>query len=263
MNLIETIFLAIVQGLTEFLPISSSGHLVFLQSLLGVKKPLLFFNVMLHFGTLLSVLVFFRADIKMIVKDAKKALKGEGKEREGVILLLWIILATLPTGLMGLIFHDWFESFFVKPKWVGTMLILTGLLLWSTRYTKRKRKGLREMKWYDSLLIGISQGIAILPGLSRSGATISTGLLCGLDRELSGRFSFLLSIPAIFGATLLESRNIEFIQNPWMAFLGMIVAFGVGLFSLTFLMKIVKFGSIGSFSYYCFAVGGMMVFLTQ
>lgn len=263
MNLLEAILLGIVQGLTEFLPISSSGHLVFFQSLLGVEKPLLFFDVMLHFGTLLAIIVFFRTDIKMILNDSRKALIGKEKEGQGVKLLLWIAFATIPTGLMGILFHDWFESLFVKPKLVGIMLFLTGLLLWFTRFIKKEGKSLGLMTWYDSLLIGISQGIAIIPGISRSGATISTGLLCGLDRELSGRFSFLLSIPAILGATLLESRHIETIHSLWMGFVGMGVAFLVGIFSLTFLMKIIKLGSIHTFSYYCFAVGGMMVFLAK
>lgn len=263
MNLLQAILLAIVQGLTEFLPISSSAHLVFFQSLFGVEKPQLFFDAMLHFGTLLATVVYFRSDMKMIVEGVRKVIKEKEIENQGVKLLLWIVLATLPTGLMGVLFHDWFESFFVKPKWVGIMLLLTGILLWFTRYPKKEGRGLGQMKWYDSLLIGISQGIAIIPGISRSGATISTGLLCGLNRELSGRFSFLLSIPAIVGATFLESRNIESIQSPWMAFVGMTVAFWVGLFSLTFLMKIIRLGSIKNFSYYCFAVGGMMVFLTK
>lgn len=263
MDLLQVIFLAIVQGLTEFLPISSSAHLVFFQSLFGMEKPQLFFDVMLHFGTLLAVVFFFRKDIKMIVEGVKKAIKEKVIENQGVKLLLWIVLATLPTGLMGVFFHDFFESFFVKPKLVGIMLLLTGALLWFTRYPKKGERGLGQMKWYDSLLIGISQGIAIIPGISRSGATISTGIFCGLDRELSGRFSFLLSIPAILGATFLESRNIESIQTPWMAFVGMVVAFVIGLFSLTFLMKIIKFRSIKNFSYYCFAVGGMMVFLAK
>jgi len=263
MNLPQVISLAIVQGLTEFLPISSSGHLVFFQSLWGMEKPQLFFDVTLHLGTLLAVIFFFRADIKRIFKDVKKALNGRETVGDGAKLLLWIVLATLPTGLMGVFLHDWFESLFVKPKRVGIMLLLTGMILWFTRYTKKEGRGLGQMKWWDSLLIGISQGFAIIPGISRSGATISIGLFCGLDRELSGKFSFLLSIPAILGATLLESRHLETISSPLMAVVGMIVAFGVGIFSLTFLMKIIRLGSIKNFSYYCFLMGGMMVFLTK
>ncbi len=263
MNLEQVIFLAIVQGLTEFFPISSSGHLVFFQSLFRAEKPQLFFDVMLHLGTLLAVIVFFRADLKMILQGIGGVFQGKEKAGNGIKLLLWILLATIPTGLMGVFLHDWFESFFFKPKLVGVMLLLTGGGLWLTRFTKKEGRGLEQMGWLDSLLIGISQGIAILPGISRSGATISTGIFLGLDRELSGRFSFLLSIPAILGATLLESRHLETISSPWMAFVGMIIAFGVGIFSLTFLMKIIKFGSIKNFSYYCFVVGGLMVFLTK
>jgi len=154
-------------------------------------------------GTLLAVVVYFRGDILEIAREIATTLKGKGGGQEGTKLFLWIILATIPTGLIGLFLKDWFETFFSKPKLVGVMLLVTGLILWLTRWTKRGGREISGMRWVDSILIGVAQGMAIIPGISRSGATISTGLFCGLDRQLSAKFSFLLSIPAILGATIL------------------------------------------------------------
>ena len=261
MSILQAIFLGIVQGLTEFLPVSSSGHLVFLQSLLGMEEPQLFFDVMLHLGTLLAVVVYFRSDIYKIIKGIGSLLKGSKQGQEGTRLLLWIIVATIPTGLMGILFKDWFESLFSKPKVVGMMLLITGLVLFLTRWAKKEGRTIEKMNWMDSIIIGIAQGIAIIPGISRSGATISTGLFCGLDRELSGKFSFLLSIPAILGATFLESQKIGSSLEVQIGLLGMAVAFLVGIFSLTLLIKIIKMGKIFNFSYYCCGMGILMIIL--
>jgi undecaprenyl-diphosphatase len=162
---------------------------------------------------------------------------------------------------MGILFEDWFESFFSKPKLVGGMLLITGLVLWITRFAKKEGKPLEQIGWFDAILIGIAQGAAIIPGISRSGATISTGLFCGLDRELSGKFSFLLSIPAILGATLLEFRKIDMASGLGTVLIGTAVAFGVGILALTFLMKIIKMGRIFNFSYYCCGMGILMIIL--
>jgi len=261
MSLFQAIFLGIVQGLTEFLPVSSSGHLVFFQSLFGMGEPPLFFDVMLHLGTLLAVVVCFRSDILSIARGLGARLKGSHNHPPQVKLFLLIIVATIPTGLMGILFKDWFESLFSKPKVVGMMLLVTGLVLWLTRWTKREGRTIEKMRWIDSVLIGIAQGLAIIPGISRSGATISTGLFCGLDRELSGKFSFLLSIPAILGATFLESQKMGSSLEVQTGLLGMTVAFGVGLFSLTLLIKIIKMGKIFNFSYYCWGMGLLMLIL--
>ena len=210
---------------------------------------------MLHLGTLFAVVVYFRTDIWEIVQGLGATLTGKGGNLPGRRLFLWIILATVPTGLIGFIFKDWFETLFSKPKLVGGMLLVTGLVLWLTRFTKKEGRHIGKMGWIDSTLIGIAQGMAIIPGISRSGATISTGLFCGLDRGLSAKFSFLLSVPAILGATLLELKKIDFTQEFWTILIGTIVAFGVGLLSLTFLIKINKIGKISNFSYYCWIIG--------
>ena len=186
---------------------------------------------------------------------------GKGGNLPGRRLFLWIILATVPTGLIGFIFKDWFETLFSRPKLVGGMLLVTGLVLWLTRFTKKEGRPIGKMGWIDSILIGIAQGMAIIPGISRSGATISTGLFCGLDRELSGKFSFLLSIPAILGATLLEFRKIGSVQELGTILIGTIVAFGVGILSLTLLLRINKIGKISYFSYYCWIIGFAIIIL--
>jgi undecaprenyl-diphosphatase len=227
-----------------------------------MKEPQLFFDVMLHLGTLLAVVVYFRMDIWGIIKGIVSILKRKEENREGAKLFLWIILATIPTGLMGILLKDWFESFFSKPKLVGGMLLITGVVLWLTRWTKREGRAVEKMGWVDSILIGIVQGLAIIPGISRSGATISTGLFCGLDRELSARFSFLLSIPAILGATVLEINKMDFGGALWTTLIGSAIAFGVGIFTLKLLIKIIKIGKISNFSYYCCGLGILMIILS-
>ena len=216
---------------------------------------------MLHLGTLLAVVVYFWKDILKIIRGIAAAFKGERKDQEGMRLLLWIILASIPTGLIGLCFKDWFESFFSRPKLVGGMLLITGIFLWLTRWTKKEGRKIMKMGWFDSVLIGIAQGMAIMPGISRSGVTISTGLFCGLDRDLSARFSFLLSIPAILGATVLEFKQISSPQELGITLIGTMVAFGIGILSLTFLIKINKIGKISNFSYYCWIIGLAIIIL--
>jgi undecaprenyl-diphosphatase len=226
-----------------------------------MKEPPIFFDIMLHLGTLLAVVVYFRTDIWKIAQGLGAILKRRHKNLPQVKLFLLIIVASIPTGLMGILFKDWFESLFSKPKIVGIMLLITGLVLYRTRWTKREGGSIEKMGWVDSILIGIAQGVAIIPGISRSGATISTGLFCGLDRELSGRFSFLLSIPAILGATLLEFRKMDAGQELWTTLIGSAVAFGVGILALTVFIKIIKMGKIFNFSYYCCGLGILMIIL--
>jgi undecaprenyl-diphosphatase len=260
-TLIQAIFLGIVQGLTEFFPVSSSGHLVFFQSLFGIKEPPIFFDVMLHVGTLLAVVVYLRREILQILQGLGAALQGKSEGRDGLRMFLWMVIASIPTGLMGIVLKDWFESVFSQPRFVGYMVLVTGLILWLTRWVKREGKDIRKMRWPDALLIGIAQGVAIIPGISRSGSTISAGLFLGLDRVLAGKFSFLLSIPAILGAALLESRKIGSAGDVGTILMGTAVAGVVGYFSLKILMKIISIGKVSHFSYYCWAMGVLMLLL--
>ena len=263
MTVLQAIFLGVVQGLTEFLPVSSSGHLVFFQSVFGLAEPQLAFDVMLHLGTLLAVIVYFRTDVARILLGTWAWVRGRRGGESEAKLLLWIVVASIPTGLMGVLLKDWFESLFSMPKTVGLMLLVTGLLLWLTRFAGRKQKTRGEMGVLDALVIGIAQGVAIIPGISRSGSTISAGLFCGLNRELAGKFSFLLSIPAILGATFLEFREIDAASGIGVTLFGMAVSFFVGLVALKLLMNIVKKGKLSYFSYYCWAVGVLMVLLAK
>ena len=251
-----------VQGLTEFIPVSSSGHLVFFQSLFGLKEPQLLFDIMLHLGTLMAVVVYFRKDLWKMAQGIIEAIKTR-EVNPSANLFLWITLATIPTGLMGVFLKDWFESLFSMPQVVGLMLLVTGLFLWLTRLTGGAGRTVEKMTWIDSILIGIAQGVAIIPGISRSGATISAGLFRGLDRELAGKFSFLLSIPAILGATILHIRKLGTQGEMGFSLLGMAVAFGVGLLSLKFLMKVIKRGKLHRFSYYCLGMGLLIILLTK
>ncbi|MGQ9646180.1 MAG: undecaprenyl-diphosphatase UppP [Thermodesulfobacteriota bacterium] len=260
-SVFQAIFLGVVQGITEFLPISSSGHLVFFQSFLGVKEPPIFFDVMLHLGTLFAVVVYFWKDILEIFRGIQAACTGRGKDQQGMRLFFWIIIATIPTGLMGLFFKDWFESFFSQPRLVGGILLITGFFLWLTRWSKKEGRNIMKMRWFDAILIGMAQGIAIIPGISRSGATISTGLLSGLDRDLAAKFSFLLSIPAILGATVLELDKMGGIQELGVTLIGTAIAFAMGILSLTFLIKINKIENISNFSYYCWIIGIAIIIL--
>jgi undecaprenyl-diphosphatase len=228
----------------------------------GLTEPQIFFDVLLHVGTLLAVTVYLRADIWKIVKGLREAIIDRGLD-PSTRLFLWIIVATIPTGLMGLFLKGWFESLFSRPKIVGGMLLITGSFLWFTRRTKEDGRRAEKMTWIDSILIGVAQGVAIIPGISRSGATISAGLFRGLDRELSGKFSFLLSIPAILGATVLECRKMGTQGELGLSLIGMAVAFGVGLLSLRFLMKMIRSGKLHHFSYYCWAMGVMMILLVK
>ena len=216
---------------------------------------------MLHLGTLLSVAVYFRMDIWRIIQGIGSILRRKEENREDAKFFLWIILASIPTGLMGIFFKDWFESFFSKPKLVGGMLLITGLILWLTRWVKKEGKPLGQMRWFDAILVGIAQGFAIIPGISRSGATISAGLFCGLDRELCGKFSFLLSIPAILGATLLEIKKMDSGGALLTTLTGTAIAFGVGILALTILIKMIKMGKIFNFSYYCCGMAIVMIIL--
>lgn len=262
MTLFEATFLGIVQGVTEFLPISSSGHLVLFQSLFGVKEPQLFFDVMLHFGTLLAVILYFRTDLHVLLRDIGSALTRGDKKRPGVRLFALVFIANLPTGLMGILFRDWFESLFAQPKTAGGMLLITGTILYLTRWAQKGGKGLMEMRWTDALLIGVAQGVALLPGISRSGATLSAGLFLGVKREWAGRFSFLISIPAIAGATFMEFLGVNSITGLHTAATGAAIAFLTGLLSLIFLMKVIQKGRLYHFSYYCWGMGSAILWIS-
>jgi undecaprenyl-diphosphatase len=253
--ILESILLGLIQGLTEWLPVSSSGHLVIAQELLKIKVPLIF-DVILHFGTLLAVFAFFWKDI---VKILKSLIKLDFKSESGK-LIKFIIIGTIPVAFAGVIFHDIVKSLFQNLFAVSIALIINGILLFLTKFPKDKK----EMSYLDSLIVGFAQAFALIPGISRSGSTISTGLLRGVKKEYVFKFSFLLSIPAILAAnvwelnnTIISNTNVDFVSY----FIGMIVAAIVGYISLKFLFQILKKEKFYLFSFYCLILGIILLLI--
>jgi undecaprenyl-diphosphatase len=271
MGIEQTIFLGIIQGLTEFLPISSSGHLVIFQHLIGLKNPELLLDISLHVGTLLAVLIFFWADIKMMIYESiglvgnffqKQNPSSKTQQFPHAALIVWIITGTIPTALIGILFSSFVQKMFGSPFFVGFMLIVTGAILGASRlipdhFTKKSHVGLMV-----SIAVGIAQGAAIIPGISRSGATIICGLFCGLNRELAGRFSFLLSIPSIIGATIVKFDMTTITEIGFMPFFaGIFISFLVGLIALKITMNMVRKGNLYYFSPYCLLAGIIAIFI--
>ena len=246
-TLIEIFILAVIQGLTEWLPVSSSGHLVITQKVLGLNLPLIF-DVILHVGTLIVVLIVFRKDIIDIIKAV---VKRDFENEEGR-LALFIVVGSVPLAIIGFIVHDVIESLFSNLLAVGVALIITGWVL----FFSERRVGNRKMGYLDVLLIGLAQGITIIPGVSRSGVTVATGLLRKIDKATAFRYSFLLSVPAVLGATVMESRDM-ILGNIDMAplFLGATISMIVGYISLKLIQKIVMNEKFHLFAYYCWTVG--------
>jgi undecaprenyl-diphosphatase len=267
MSITEGIFLGIVQGLTEFLPISSSGHLVILQYYMGLREPMLFFDIMLHLGTLGAIVIIFGKDLKKIIQEELgPILKNFGSPTRLVTTLsqarmsLFIILATLPTAILGYLGKDPLENLFSSTRPVGVALCFTGTLLWLTRYSKEKGQ---QFNCYHALIIGFVQGIAIIPGISRSGATIATALFLGLPKELAARFSFLLALPAILGAVTLELFSSSSLTATDLSptLLSTFMAILIGYLALKYLLRVVYHGNLFRFAYYCWSVGIMIIIL--
>ncbi|MGD9188021.1 MAG: undecaprenyl-diphosphate phosphatase [Desulfobacteraceae bacterium] len=266
MNWIEAVVLGVVQGLTEFLPVSSSGHLVLFQHLFGLVEPELLFDISVHVGTLLAVLVVFYRDIFQIL-GALVRLPGLVRSAGGwdalftghpeIRLLAMIVAGCIPTALLGILFAKVAEQLFGTVWLVGAALLVTGTFLWFTQRQKSNGRPIRQMRLKDALIIGLIQGLAIIPGISRSGATISAALYLGVDRELAGRFSFLLSIPAILGALVLGLDSEAFHTDLPMGtiVLGSLAAAFVGYLALVVLLKMVKKGQLHRFAPYCWLVG--------
>ena len=252
--LLFAILLGVVQGLTEFLPVSSSGHLVLFQQvfghgIMGIEDHVAF-DLVLHVGTLLPVVVMYRSDIAAIFRD----LSGDGPfmERSGLRLAIWVVVGSVPTGIIGILFKDVFEQPVHHHTHGGVAFGLTAVLLWRTRSLTDRSRSILEMSWHDALIIGLAQGIAITPGISRSGTTIAVALMLGLRRELAARFSFLLSIPAILGAFLLKAKDFDFGSSQ--ALLPLAVGFTAAAVSgwgaLVLLLRLVRSGDFSRFAYY-------------
>lgn len=265
MSLLEALILGIVQGLTEFLPISSSAHLVLVPDLMGWDSPSVSYDLVLHLGSMVAVIAYFWRDILEIIKAFfQKDEAAVVKRRVG----LFLILGTIPAAVIGALFEKKFEEFFIEPAWVAFFLIITGVLLVASQKVSGARsingRGVAQMKISDVLAIGFAQAVAILPGISRSGSTISTGLFLGLKRETAARYSFLLSVPIIAGAAIFKLRHGfggdggESSDGETTAALivGFIAAAISGFAAVKFLLNYVRTHSLAVFAIYCWVVGG-------
>ncbi len=270
----EATFLGVVQGLTEFLPVSSSGHLVAFQHVLGLQSPEFLFDVVVHGGTLLAVLLVYGRDLLEIIRQTLLAAadtvrqgnaRAVWRNRPYFRLAVYLLIGSVPAASAGLLFQDALEAAFGSLVSVGSMLLLTGAFLYGTRFRTAAVRDLAALRLRDSLAIGVAQSLALLPGVSRSGITISAGLFCGLNRDLSARFSFLLSVPAILGANLLQAYKAwESAQaiNGWPLLVGGSTALITGYFALRVLLRFVHRGQLHHFSYYCWAVGASILALS-
>jgi undecaprenyl-diphosphatase len=259
--IIEAIILGLVQGLTEFLPVSSSGHLELVKELFGndmVPKESITFTIIVHFATALSTIVVFRKDIAQLISGLLSF-----KDKEAMNFSLKIVLSMVPAALVGILLEDEIEALFSgKIVLVGAMLILTGLLLFLADRAKSTDK---KVSFKSAFIIGVSQAIAILPGISRSGATISTSVLLGIDREKAARFSFLMVVPLIFGkmAKDLLSGEVAFTSSSIPIYAaGFTAAFLAGLLACTWMISLVKRSKLSYFAYYCIGVGLLAIVLS-
>ncbi|MBW2095176.1 MAG: undecaprenyl-diphosphate phosphatase [Deltaproteobacteria bacterium] len=271
MNIFQTILLGIIQGLTEFLPVSSSGHLVIFQNLLGFKEPELLLDTSLHLGTLLAVCIYFRSDLaNMLLGTWEFLFRGRSSDAETktrkshAALAWWVLIGTVPTGLIGLFFRHPLENFFGSISLVAVMLLVTGAIVGLTKFLPGRTGKGRPLGYLRSLAIGTAQGLAIIPGISRSGATIACGLSLGLEREMAGRFSFLLSIPAILGAVVLQLKDGDLSSVGLLPLLcGFVSSALVGLLALKVLMGMVRKGHLSYFAPYCWALGLLVLLITR
>ncbi len=266
MNPVQAIILGIIQGLTEFLPISSSGHLVLCQRLFGLNEPEMFFDISVHVGTLFAVIIYFRKDIWAIILSLSNFVRDLLKRRVSPLhawedpdlrLALLIIIGSLPTGLIGMLFSKIADRLFSSIFIVGCALMVTGFLLWLTRWAEAAGRDMSGFSIRNALVIGVAQGLAITPGISRSGTTIAVGLLLGLSRETAARYSFLLSIPAILGAAVLALSDVSAPSVNMVICIGAVTAGVVGYGALAMLVYIVKKGQLHLFSPYCWLVGSV------
>ena len=270
MDILQGIIIGIVQGLTEFLPVSSSAHLVFIQNLLGVESSLAF-DTFLHLGTLIAVVWFFRYDIYQMLKSWWLSLGDilQGRFREGFYddpykrLAWYVILATIPVGIVGVLFEDSVDALFSGALYVPAFfLFVTGTILYLSQRMPGGNINYNNITKKEALFMGLGQACAILPGLSRSGTTIAAGLTIGLDKEFAAKFSFILSIPAIFGAFILQAKDIGSAMdaNFLPVILGFIASIIAGYMAIKWMLDLIQNRNLDIFSYYCWLMG-LIVFM--
>jgi len=254
MDFLSVIILGVLQGVTEFLPVSSSGHLVIGNYLLGIEKSNdILFEVILHLGTLVAITYYYKKDIKKLSKGVLSF------NKESLKYLYLIILATIPAVFVGLVFNNQIKNLY-NIQSVSIFLLITGVIIFISHFSKEKSINLNPM---DVLIIGIAQAFAILPGISRSGMTITCALLLGINREEGSKFSFIIAIPIIIGAVLLEVVNINQIGevNFTNLVVGFITSSIVGYFSISWLIKIINKLHFWKFSFYCWLLGSTLLLI--
>ncbi|MHB0877646.1 MAG: undecaprenyl-diphosphatase UppP [Anaerolineae bacterium] len=264
MSLWQALFLGALQGATEFLPVSSSGHLVLVPWLLGWQSTELAFGALVHLGTLLSLLIYFWRDLWALILAGLQTLRTRRIETPQQRLAWLIVLATIPGGVAGMLLEDWFSAMFSTPLLVSLLLLVTGALLFAAERLHRGRKAAEDARWGDAALIGLAQAVAIAPGISRSGATMATGLVRGLDRPEAARFSFLLSIPIVAGAgivELLKTTGEGVAGDLGTSLVAAAAAAVVGFIAVSALLRYLRGRSLMPFAYYCWAFGGLCTVL--
>jgi len=257
MDILKIIFLGVIQGLSEFLPISSSGHLVLLKHFFAFKTGDITLEIILHIGSLFAVLVYFRGDIFIL---ATSVIRYKDKSCRTILnrkVVIYLLLATLVTGIFGILFQSSLEAFFDKPLLVCLMLFVTGFILLLSDKMHSKDLLCNNLGIKKSLLMGFVQFFAIIPGISRSGSTVAFGIFSGLKREEAARFSFLLSIPAILGALILKFEQIVSSDDIKIYLLGAFFAFVSGYLVISSLIKIIKKQKLRYFAYYCFILSSL------
>lgn len=256
--------LGIVQGLTEFLPVSSSGHLVLVQHLLGIRTPQLVFDIAVHLGTLLAVVWVMRREVADVLQgvarwpEAIRELRQGRKPGQPASLAAWVAIGTLPAAAAGLLFSDVVESWFGSPRLVAGALAVTGVVLWAAGSTRPRSVGLYDSGAPRALAVGLAQAVALIPGISRSGATVAAGLWCGLNSRDAARFSFLLSVPAIAGAALVGAWKASVGQfpapPPGQMAVGIASAALTGYVAISGLFEVLRRGRLRWFSVYLWSV---------
>ncbi len=266
MPLYQAIVLAIIQGLTEFLPVSSSAHLIVIPDLLHWKDPGLSFDVALHLGTLVAVLVYFFRDwVQVILNGIGISYRGEHADENSKSLLWLLVLGTIPAGLAGFKFEKYAEEAFRSPLIIGSTMIIFGLLMWLADRASAVRNGLDQMTAFDALTVGCAQALAIVPGVSRSGITLTAARFRSFGREAAARFSFLLSTPIIAGAAAKKGWELhkdglpENMRMPYLV--GVIVSAAVGLIVIAFFMKYLRRHSLSVFVWYRIVFGIIVIAL--
>lgn len=254
MSVIEAIILGIVQGFAEFLPVSSSGHLVLLQNIFGIEEGALTFDIALHLATLAAVIVIYRKRLIEILRHPLSKLP------------VYIVLGTIPIGILGLLFNDLIERFFETGATLGVGFIFTGIILMLAENIGKKERTLEQMKVRDPLLIGTAQAVAMLPAVSRSGMTVSSALALGIERKTAADFSFLLSIPAILAAVVLDTYKMLKTGENALASIGaaplaagMMAAAVCGFFAIKAMLKLIQNRKLKYFSWYLWGIGALVL----